>query len=201
MSSALVQDFRAAAARGGSLTMAELLALHGRASWAVLLLLASLLSVMPVAGVGTALGLLIVAVSWRWPHPGAPRQVSLPERLRQARLNEAWSRRSLHALAWLYERAQARLRRRWRLWRHPVVWRWWQLWIAAMGALIMLPLPLGNVLPALSLVLFSLGWMYRDGLALALSTVAGAAAFGFAWFTADVLWQTALGLGRWLGLA
>ena len=44
-----------------------------------------------------------------------------------------------------------------------------------MGLLILLPLPLANLLPALSLVLLSLAWMARDGLALAASLLMGAA--------------------------
>jgi hypothetical protein len=45
-----------------------------------------------------------------------------------------------------------------------------------MAAVIFIPLPFGNVLPAISLVLLSLGWMFRDGLALLLACVAGAGA-------------------------
>ena len=49
-----------------------------------------------------------------------------------------------------------------------------------MAALIFIPLPFGNVLPAISLVLLSLGWMFRDGLALLLAGVAGVAATAYA---------------------
>ena len=49
-----------------------------------------------------------------------------------------------------------------------------------MAALIFIPLPLGNVLPAISLVLLSLGWMFRDGLALLLAGIAGVAATAYA---------------------
>jgi hypothetical protein len=63
-------------------------------------------------------------------------------------------------------------------------------------------LPLGNVLPSLSLVLLGLGWMFRDGLAMLLATAVGAAAVGFAILMADLI---AVGLvqgARWVaGLA
>jgi hypothetical protein len=48
-----------------------------------------------------------------------------------------------------------------------------------MGLVIFVPLPLGNVLPSLSLVLLSLGWMFRDGLALVLSAVTGLAGVAY----------------------
>jgi hypothetical protein len=48
-----------------------------------------------------------------------------------------------------------------------------------MGLVIFVPLPLGNVLPSLSLVLLSLGWMFRDGLALLLSTATGLAGVAY----------------------
>jgi hypothetical protein len=53
------------------------------------------------------------------------------------------------------------------------------VWIALMGVVIFLPLPLGNLLPSLSLILLSLGWMFRDGVALLLSTAAGVAAVAY----------------------
>jgi hypothetical protein len=49
----------------------------------------------------------------------------------------------------------------------------WGAWIALMAALVFIPMPLGNVLPAVSLVMLSLGWMTRDGVALMLAGMAG----------------------------
>jgi hypothetical protein len=48
-----------------------------------------------------------------------------------------------------------------------------------MGLLLLVPLPLANVLPAMSLVLLSLAWVARDGLALAVSAALGAAGLGY----------------------
>jgi hypothetical protein len=45
-----------------------------------------------------------------------------------------------------------------------------------MGLVIFVPLPLGNVLPSQSLILLSLRWIYREGVALILTTITG-----FAW--------------------
>ena len=57
-----------------------------------------------------------------------------------------------------------------------------------MGLVIFVPLPFGNVLPSLSLVLLSLGWMFRDGLALLLSTVSGFAGVAYGLSMAHLVW-------------
>ena len=80
----------------------------------------------------------------------------------------------------MYERADRWLRPRWSHWSHQRLRPAWGAWIALMAALIFIPLPLGNVLPAISLVLLSLGWMFRDGLALLLAGVAGVAGVAYA---------------------
>jgi hypothetical protein len=67
-----------------------------------------------------------------------------------------------------------------------------------MGLVIFLPLPLGNVLPALSLILLSLGWMFRDGLALLLSCAIGAAALAYVVWLWE--WVSNAVLQAWTGL-
>ena len=69
-----------------------------------------------------------------------------------------------------------------------------------MAVLILLPLPLGNVLPGLSLILLSLGWMFRDGLAMLVSAATGVGALGYAvtfGHLALAAWQH---IGGWIGL-
>lgn len=193
------EPFHRALRAAQPLSVAELLALHGRGSQAVLLLVVSLLCVLPLSGVGTVLSLLLFAMAWRWPHP---RGAVVPGRLASFRLDVVWSRRCLRALAWLHERAGRRLRRRWRLMRHPAAFGWWRVWIAVMAALIFLPLPFGNLLPGLSLVLLGMGWMYRDGLLLMLSLPAGLGAIAFGWFSGalivDLVTEAGQRLSAWL---
>lgn len=187
------EPFHRALTDAQPLSVADMLALHGRASQAVLLLVVSLLCVLPISGVGTVLSFLLFAVAWRWPRPGG---TVVPGRLASFRLDVVWSGRCLRSLAWLHECAGQRLQRRWRLLRHPAAFGWWRLWIAVMAALIFLPLPFGNVLPGLSLVLLGLGWMYRDGLMLMLSLPAGLGALAFGWFSAGLIAETALQAGQ-----
>lgn len=184
---ALLQHAQAlqAAPDAARLSLSELMALHGEASIHVLLLLMALLSMVPLAGAGNVMGLGMLCIAWAWCQQRAA--VHLPARVGAVRLNARWSRRCLGLLLWLYEVAARCLRPRWGMWSHPWTRYGWSVWITLMVAVIYLPLPLGNVLPSLSLVLMSLGWMFRDGLALLLSTLFGASALAYT----VILWQVA----------
>lgn len=185
MSTALAERLRGAAQAhraGGSdpagsrLTFADLLQVHGDSSGAVLLMLLAVVSVLPLAGTGTVMSLGIWAVAWAWTRD---RDMRLPARLGSVTLNTRWSGRCLRGLAWMYEQSNRWMRPRWSLWSHERTRLWWAAWIALMGVVIFLPLPLGNVLPSLSLILLSLGWMFRDGLALLISVVTGLVALAY----------------------
>lgn len=198
--------FASAAQSCGRLSLSELLGLHGPASPAVLLLVLSVLCVLPVYGVGTALSFAILAMAWHWSRmtragDKAGSAPGLPDRLGRLRLDPTWSRRCLRGLAWLYATSGRCLRTRWTLLCHPRTGVWWGLWIALMALVIFLPLPLGNVLPSLSLVLLSLGWMFRDGLALLASAVVGSGAVAFALAFGHLLWEGLEAAGAWLGWA
>ncbi len=187
---------RSADAADLRLNLSELLRLHGDSSTAVVLMLMALLTVVPIAGAGTVLSVGILAIAWGWAR--GHDAVDLPERLGSLSLNERWTGRCLHGLAWMYERANRWLRPRWSVWSHGAT-RWgWGVWIALMGAVIFLPLPLGNVLPSLSLILLSLGWMFRDGIALMVSAVTGFAAIAYTASLAHLLVQLVDRARAWL---
>jgi hypothetical protein len=46
--------------------------------------------------------------------------------------------------------------------------------VGAMAVALVLPIPFGNVLPALAVMLIGLGWVFRDGLAVLLGMVTAA---------------------------
>lgn len=171
------------------LSVAELLRLHGNASGPVLLMLMAVLATLPVAGAGMVLsvGIFLMAYTWLRGKDAMP----LPARLGRLSLNATWTRRCLHGLAWLYEQADRRLQPRWPHLSHPRLRALWGAWIALMAAIIFLPLPLGNVLPAISLVLLALGWMFRDGLALMAAGVSGLGALAYAVSLAHLVTQLA----------
>lgn len=200
MQSLRPEVFLEAAAGSPRLSLAELLRLHGDDSAAVVLLVVSVLCVVPIYGMGTALSVAIFAMAWHWRHvarasgprtegPAARGPRWLPERLAQARLDETWSRRCLHGLAWLYGQAGRRLRERLLGLSSAGSRPFWAAWIAVQGFVIFLPLPFGNVLPAASLVLMCLGWMFRDGLAMLASGVVGIAAVAYAWAFGHLVWM------------
>lgn len=174
----------------------ELLHLHGEASTAVVLMLLSVATVLPMAGVGTVLSFAIFALAWRWACQTETK--TLPPRLGQLTLNARWTRRCLHALAWIYGWANRLLKPRWHALTHDRTRPGWALWIATMGFVIFLPIPFGNVLPSLSLVALSLGWMFRDGVALLLSTLLGAAALALTATFSQLLWHMLLQFTAWL---
>lgn len=159
------------------LSLAALLGLHGESSGAAVLMLLAVVCSVPLPGTGTAMSLGIWALAWAWTR--GQDTFALPARLGHLTLNERWTGRCLHGLAWMYERGHRWLRPRWALWSHARTRVWWGAWIGLMGLVIFLPLPLGNVLPSLSLILLSLGWMFRDGVALLLSTATGVAAVAY----------------------
>jgi hypothetical protein len=163
---------------GLRLSLAELLQLHGDASGPVLMMLLAMLATLPIAGAGMVLSLGIFLLSWAWLR--GMDDMPMPERLGRVTLNAVWTRRCLHGLAWVYEQAERLLRPRWTALSNRRLRPVWGVWMALMAALIFLPLPFGNVLPAISLVLLSLGWMFRDGLALLLAGLAGVAAAVYA---------------------
>jgi Exopolysaccharide synthesis, ExoD len=101
-----------------------------------------------------------------------------------------WSDVAVPIPAWLaaVQRWATRwLRPRWILLLAPATHRAWGCWIGALGVLLLLPLPLANVLPAMSLALLSLAWEARDGLALAVFAALGGAGLGYALLMSHLL--------------
>jgi len=186
------------AAEVGGLTvnLQELMRLHGEASTAVVLLVLSMTTVLPVAGLGSVLSFAIFALAWRWARQ--QETTALPQKLGGLTLNPRWTRRCLRGLAWIYTQANRWLKPRWQALTHDRARPGWALWIALMGFVIFLPIPFGNVLPSLSLVSLCLGWMFRDGVALVLSTVFGISALVLMAFFSQLLWQMLLRLTAWL---
>lgn len=180
----------------GTVTLQELLQLHGDASTAVVLMLLALFTTLPIAGVGTILSLAIFALAWRW-----ARQVettSVHGRIGAIRLNPLWTGRTLRFLAWMYEQADRLLSPRMLAMSSRATRPWWALWICVMSAIIFLPIPFGNILPSFSLVALSLAWMFRDGIALLVSLAIGMAALVFSVVFGQLAWLMVVRASQWL---
>lgn len=188
-----------------AVTLQDLMALHGDGSLVVVLLILSVLTVTPLAGVGTVLSFAIFAIAWRWACGGEGlTRLPFEKSLRTIALGPVWGERTLRFLAMLYARANRWLHPRWPGVFHARWTPWWAAWIAMMAAIIFLPLPLGNIIPSLSLVLLCLAWMFRDGVACLGALLVGAAAVAYTAAFGHLVWamgsQLQAGVRSWLEL-
>lgn len=175
MTASLEQRLRdaAAALQAERVSVATLLQAHGPGAYGSLLLLMAVPCLLPIPGTGTVLGIGLLALAaalWR----GRP-DAALPQRVADLEMSRAWACRVLTTLASLYGLAA-------RLTRARLAWvlaagghRWIAATVGAMGAVLVLPIPFGNVLPALALVLIGLGLVFRDGVPVVLGMAMAAA--------------------------
>ena len=164
-------------------SLQHLAAAHGQAAQGTMLVLLSSACLVPIPGVGTLLGLGIATLAlaiWK-----GQTTTALPDRVGRLEVSAQTAQRILALLARFY-----RLASRWSCARCSALapgspGSWQAGFVALMAALIILPLPFGNVLPALALILFGLGVVFRDGFAviaaLAISSLAVLFAVGMVW--------------------
>lgn len=188
--------------RGERVPLGMLAAAHGPAAQGTLLLLLAAPCLLPVPGVGTVLGFGIAAMAVAfWHGRGLD---TLPPRVAELELPHRWAHRVLGLLARLYglagRLARCRLAHLAATGPSPLL----AVAVALMSFIVILPIPFGNVLPAVALILIGLGLVFRDGLAVALGlATAGlavvittmaivlAAVWGQAWLSS--------GFGGWPG--
>lgn len=176
--------------------LSHLADMHGQGTRGALLVLLSAPSVLPLPGVGNMLGIGLLLMAWAiW--RGQPAH-QLPARVAGWQLSAPSARRVLGLLAGVYAGAG-----RWLRTRLPHVADGAQGWLAPkvglMGGLIFLPIPFGNVLPALALSLLGLGLLFRDGLAVMLSLVAGGVAVAYTAGLGVLAWRWGIDpLLQWL---
>jgi len=152
----------------------QLFRLHGRAGPGALLVVLAVPCLLPLPGAGTLMSLGLAALAWMiWRY--FPRLV-MPRKVGRLQLSAPMARRALHTLAWLYEQAARVMRARLRWWVQPGHRVWLAPLVAAMAWAIFLPIPFGNVVPAVALLLIGLGLVFEDGLA-----VLAGATLGVAW--------------------
>ncbi len=153
------------------LRLQQIFRLHGRAGPGAVLVVLAVPCVLPLPGAGTLMSLGLAALAWMiWCY--FPRLV-MPRRVGRLQLSAPMARRALHTLAWLYEQAARVMCARLHWWTRPAHRVWLAPFVAAMALVIFLPIPFGNVLPALALLLIGLGLVFEDGLALLAGAVLG----------------------------
>lgn len=183
----------AAALHAERVSMRALAQAHGPDAHGTWLLLMAVPCLLPVPGVGTVLGLGLVALAaamWR-----GQCATCMPQRVAQLELPRHWAQRVLGLLARAYALAGRHARPR--LGHLACAGRGSgvALVVGLMALLIVLPIPLGNVLPALALMLVGLGLVFRDGVAVVLGLVVAALALCVSTGLVLMVW---LWGGEWL---
>jgi hypothetical protein len=172
VTASLVQRLRATAAaiEEEKVSIRSIAQAHGPEAHGTLLLLLAMPCLLPVPGVGTVLGMGMTALAvamWR-----GQATAGLPPRVAELEMSRYWAQRVLAGLASAYEVAGRYARSRLCHFTGPD----WQSWIALvvglMALIVVLPIPFGNLLPSLALMLIGLGLVFRDGLALLLGILA-----------------------------
>lgn len=176
MTGCIVERLRAASAavRAERVSVAELLQAHGPAAHGSLLLLMAVTCLVPIPGAGTVLGLGVTALALTW-WQGRTDAV-LPRRVVELRMSGSCAQRVLSALATVYEHTARLSKPRCGHLLPAPTSRALALVVAAMGVLLILPIPFGNLLPALALVFIAVGLVFRDGLAWLLGALSAVAA-------------------------
>ena len=155
------------------MSLQQLFRLHGRSGAGGLLVVLTVPCLLPVPGAGSLMSVGLLALAWMIWHY-FPRVV-MPRRVGRFTLSAPMARRALNGLAWMYEQAAHVLRPRMVWWvqaRHRV---WLAPLVALMAMVIFLPIPLGNIVPAIALLLIGLGLVFDDGLALLAGALVGVA--------------------------
>lgn len=148
----------------GDVSLRQLAQLLGKGSQGFMLVLLAIPCLLPIPGSGTAFSVGLAALAWiMWRH--FPR-LALPRRMARLRLSPTLARRVLLSLAWVVEQGARFLRPRMGWWVAPVHRYWLAPMVGLMALMIFLPIPFGNVLPAVALVLLGLAIVFADGLAL-----------------------------------
>ena len=168
MTPPIVQRLRdaAAAIQDERVSMRAMAQAHGPEAQGTLLLLLAMPCLLPVPGVGTVLGLGMAALAVAmWRGHCAP---CLPQRVAELELPRHWAQRVLVGLASAY--ALAGRHARTRLSHLAISGRRsaTALAVGLMAAIVVLPIPFGNLLPAAALVFIGLGLVFRDGVAVIL---------------------------------
>lgn len=191
MTSSIVERLNAAAEelRSENTNLQFLVDAHRPQVQETLLVLLGTLCLVPLPGVGVVVGVALCTMAlmtWR----GA-REMRLPARFAEFGLSRTLALRVLRLLARFHDLAARTHRPRMQALVDRFSSRIMAAAVALMGALIALPIPLGNLLPGLALVFAGLGMLRRDGLALLLG--AGCALLG-------IVWPLALAVAAWSSL-
>ena len=179
----------------GPVPLATLAEAHGGAWQASLLVLLSAPCLLPIPGIGSVLsvGLALLGLVLCTAH-----RQEMPERLGRLSLPREGASRSLALLARFYDVVYRLTRPRMTSLAGPRA-RWWLGPLTLlMAVLIFLPIPFGNLLPAVTLMLAGVAMAAKDGLLMLVSLGVGAGALATSGLLLALGWQACMAL---VGLA
>ena len=189
MTPPIVQRLRdaAAAIQDERVSMRAMAQAHGPEAHGTLLVLLAMPCLLPVPGVGTVLGLGMAALAvamWR----GHCTPCS-PQRVAELKMTRRRAQRVLFGLASAYalagRHARVRLSHLAISGRRSVI----ALAVGLMAAIVVMPIPFGNLTPAVALMFIGLGLVFRDGVAVILGLLMSGVA---------VVAKTGLSLMAWV---
>ena len=175
----------------GPVPLAALAEAHGGAWQASLLVLLAAPCMLPIPGVGVVLSLGLALLGLTLLRPQEPR---LPARLGRLTLPREGATRSLALLARFYDLICGITRPRLSALAGSSA-RWWLgPMTVVMAVLIFLPIPFGNLLPAVALMLAGVALAARDGLLMIASLSVGAGALASSFALVALGWQAGTAL-------
>lgn len=177
-------------------TLGSLLAALGDQATAMILIVFAIPAIIPTPGIpagmifGTALALLSLQLILGAPHfslPGFMARITVPRVVIEA--SSAWAGRRLRQFEGLLRPRAVHL-------ADNGARRLLGVVVLAMAVLIALPIPFGNVIPGLSILLIAMGMAQRDGLAVGAGFALGLLALAFSVAIVYGSWWL---ISEWLG--
>ncbi len=194
--SALLDDL-VQAFPGESVSVGELVdQLDSRANGVVLLVLALPMCIPNVPGISTIFGVLMLAPALQLVF--GSHTMWLPRRLREMRISCETLRRTFNAATPVLRRVEYLIKPRWSwLTRFPAT-IYVGLQTLFMALVLILPIPLGNWPPGMTVALTALALLQRDGVLMVLTTIAAGAATYVAYLAGDYVIKFFEGLYVWV---
>lgn len=175
-------------------SLVEVVAALGDRSLPIALIIFSLPNCIPAPpGIGSIFALPVLAVAWQMLR--GYQGLQLPGILARRKV-------SLRTLRWLADKGmrpliavERRCRPRLQSLVTPRAERWLSIWILGLACVVLFPGPMTNFLPAIAIVVMSVGLLERDGL-----IVLAGAIWGFFAATIAITFTVALIGGLWIGI-
>jgi hypothetical protein len=163
--------------------------LLGNRSFGFLLLIFALPSTLPIPGMSTLTGIpmALLALQMMWGLPGP----HLPHWLADRSLPRDQFRHLVEKSAPALRRLERVMRPRWPWLTGPAGERLLGAFCLVLAVVLALPIPLGNLLPALSVALIALGMIEKDGLLVAAGGTLGVVGLAVVW---GVVWTMGQGV-------